>query len=184
MPAGGGRGIPEISRPFATELIGIGGYKYIMISLDGNEMLLVHGNSGTLAMVKVRSRRQFLVETPDREIVLALGPEAVIVASGFGIDEQIVNGLRCVLYMIREVNSPLIVLPKNHPASARLKIVVAAGERIVLNCDITPGTHPEQDLLCATAEFNDAEILAVEEGVELKSLAWAKCEKKDFVFRK
>lgn len=66
MPAGGGRGIPEISRPFATELIGIGRYKYkyIRISLDGNEMLLVHGNSGTLAMVKVRSRRQFLVETP------------------------------------------------------------------------------------------------------------------------
>jgi len=154
-----------------------------MISLDWNEMLLVYGNSGTLAMVKVRSKRQFLVETPDREIVLALGPEAVIVASGFGTHEEIVNGLRCVLYMIREVNSPLIVLPENHPASKRIKIVVAAGERIVLNCDIRPGTHPEQHLLCATAEFNGAEILAVEDGVELKGLEWAKSEKKDFFVR-
>jgi len=152
-----------------------------MIPLDSNEMLLVRGNSGTLAVVKVGKKRQFLVDTPEREFVLALGPEALLVASGFGTDERIVNGLRCVLYMIREVNSPLIVLPKNHPASARLKIVVAAGKRIVLSCDITPGTHPEQHLLCGMTEFDGAEILGVEGGVELKGLEGAKCEKKPFI---
>jgi len=151
-----------------------------MIPLDRNEMLLVHGQTGTLAMVKVSVQRQFLVETPEREIVLALGPEALLVASGFGTDERIVNGLRCVLYMIREVNSPLIVLPKNHPASARLKIVISAGNRIVLSCNITPGTHPEQHLLCGMKEFNGAEILSVAGGVELKGLEWAKCQKKPF----
>ncbi|MEA2074224.1 MAG: hypothetical protein U9O85_00565 [Euryarchaeota archaeon] len=151
-----------------------------MIPLNSNEMLLVHGNSGTLAVVKVGKQRQFFVDTPEREIILALEPEALLVASGFGTDERMVNGLRCVLYMIREVNSPLIVLPKNHPASARLKIVVSAGKRIVLNCDITPGTHPEQHLLCGMKEFNGAEILSVEGGVELKGLEWAKCEKLSF----
>lgn len=151
-----------------------------MIPLNSNEMLLVHGNSGTLAVVKVGKQRQFFVDTPEREIILALEPEALLVASGFGTDERMVNGLRCVLYMIREVNSPLIVLPKNHPASARLKIVVSAGKRIVLNCDITPGTHPEQHLLCGMKEFNGAKILSVEGGVELKGLEWAKCEKLSF----
>jgi len=148
-----------------------------MIPLSSNEMLLVHGNSGTLAVVKIGKQRQFFVDTPETEIVLAAGPEELLVASGFGIDERIVNGLRCVLYMIREVNSPLIVLPKNHPASARLKIVVAAGKQIVLNCDITPGTHPEQHLLCGMKEFDGAEIMGVEGGVELKGLEWTKCEK-------
>lgn len=143
-------------------------------------MLLVRGNSGTLAVVKVGKQRQFLVETPEREIVLAMGPEALLVASGFGTDEQLVNGLRCVLYMIREVNSPLIVLPKNHPASARLKIVVSVGKRIVLSCDITPGTHPEQHLLCGMTEFDGAEILGVEGGVELNGLEWATYDKKAF----
>jgi len=152
-----------------------------MIPLDSNEMLLVRGNSGTLAVVTVGKQRQFLVDTPEREFVLALGPEALLVASGFGTDAQMVNGLRCVLYMIREVNSPLIVLPKNHPASARLKIVVAAGKRIVLSCDITPGTHPEQHLLCGMTEFDGAEILGVEGGVELKGLEGATCEKKAFI---
>ncbi|MHC1624079.1 MAG: hypothetical protein ACXQTR_05765 [Candidatus Methanospirareceae archaeon] len=154
-----------------------------IIPLDSNEMLLVRGNSGTLAVVKVGKQRQFFVDSPEREIVLALGPEALLVASGFGTDERMVNGLRCVLYMIREVNSPLIVLPKNHPASARLKIVVAAGKRIVLSCNITPGTHPEQHLLCGMTEFDGAEILGVEGGMELKGLEWAKCEKKSFFYQ-
>ncbi|MHC1599743.1 MAG: hypothetical protein ACXQS5_02850, partial [Candidatus Methanospirareceae archaeon] len=154
-----------------------------IIPLDSNEMLLVRGNSGTLAVVKVGKQRQFFVDSPEREIVLALGPEALLVASGFGTDERMVNGLRCVLYMIREVNSPLIVLPKNHPASARLKIVVAAGKRIVLSCNITPGTHPEQHLLCGMTEFDGAEILSVEGGMELKGLEWAKCEKKSFFYQ-
>lgn len=151
-----------------------------MIPLRDNEMLLVHGTSGTLAMVKVGERRQFFVDAPEGEFVLAPGPEELLVASGFGTDERLVNGLRCVLYMIREVNSPLIVLPKNHPASARLKIVVAAGRRIVLSCDITPGTHPEQHLLCGMNEFDGAEIHGVEGGVELKGLEWATCEKRGF----
>jgi hypothetical protein len=151
-----------------------------MIPLDSSEMLLVYGNSGTLAIVKIGKRRQFFIETSEDEIVMSMEPEELLVASGFGTDEQIVNGLRCVLYMIREVNSPLIVLPKNHPASNRLKIVVSAGKRIVLSCDITPGTHPEQHLLCSSKEFNGAEILGIKGGVKLKNLGWAKWEKKAF----
>jgi len=152
-----------------------------MIPLSSNEMLLVLGNSGTLAVVKIGTQRHFFVDTPESEIILAMGPEELLVASGFGTDERIVNGLRCVLYMIREVNSPLIVLPKKHPASARLKIVVAAGKRIMLSCEITPGTHPEQHLLCGMKEFDGAEILGVEGGVELNGLEWTKYVKRGFL---
>ena len=153
-----------------------------MIQLRDTEMLVLHGTTGTLAIVKVSDNQQFLVETPDREIVLGLNPEDVLVASGFGTDEKIVNGLRCVLYMIREVNSPLIVLPKDHPATKRLKIVVSAGKRVVLSCKITPGTHPEQHLLCGMPEFEGVEILGVEGGVELRGLpAGASYETKSFL---
>ena len=152
-----------------------------MIPLDTRTMLLVRGTTGTLAIVKVGQTRQFLVETPDREIALGVGPDAVLVASGFGTDDRIVNGLRCVLYLIREVGSPLIVLPKDHPASARLKIVLAVGSRIVLSCTITPGTHPEQHLLCAMPEFEGVEILGVEGGVELRGLEGATWETRNFL---
>jgi hypothetical protein len=153
-----------------------------MIQLSDTEMLVLHGTTGTLAIVKVGEKQQFLVETPDREIVLGLNPEDVLVASGFGTDEKIVNGLRCVLYMIREVNSPLIVLPKDHPATKRLKIVVSAGKRVVLSCKITPGTHPEQHLLCGMPEFEGVEILGIAGGVELRGLiTGASYETKSFL---
>jgi hypothetical protein len=152
-----------------------------MIPLNATQLLLVRGKTGTLAIIKVGEKRQFLVETPDREIVLGVGPDAVLVASGFGTADRIVNGLRCVLYMIREVGSPLIVLPKDHPASARLKIVLAVGSRIVLSCNITPGTHPEQHLLCAMPEFEGVEILGVEGGVELQGLEKAAWETRNFL---
>ena len=153
-----------------------------MVSLTSTQMLQVRGTTSTLAIVKVGETQQFLVETPDREILLGLNPEDVLVASGFGTGEKIANGLRCVLYMIREVNSPLIVLPKDHPATKRLRIVVAAGRRVVLSCKITPGTHPEQHLLCGMPEFEGVEILGVEGGVELRGLPEeARCETKSFL---
>lgn len=152
-----------------------------MIPLQANQLLRVHGKTGTVAIVKVGPRRQFHVETPDRELALGVGPEAVLVASGFGTDDRIVQGLHCVLYLTREVGSPLIVLPKDHPASARLKIVLAVGSRIVLSCKITPGTHPEQHLLCALPEFEGVEILGVEGGVELRGLETAHVETRNFL---
>jgi len=144
-----------------------------MISLRGDEMLVVEGNSGTLGVVKAGIRRQLFVDTPKGEFVLALEPDDLLVASAFGTGDRIVSGLRCVLYMIRELNSPLIVLPGDHPASARLKFVVSAGRRIVISCNIKPGTHPEQHLLCGMPEFEGAEIKAVEGGIELKGVEMA-----------
>ncbi len=90
------------------------------------------------------------------------------------------TSLKCVLYMIREVGSPFIVLPKTHPASRRLKVVVSAGARTRLSCNITPGTHPEQDILCGAGEFDGLEVRGVKGGVELNSLTCGELERTSF----
>ena len=151
-----------------------------MIQLKSDEMLLVRGKEGTLGIVKVGENKQFFLETDTEEIILALEPEDLLVASGFGIGKTIKNGLKCVLYMIREVGSPFIALTKKHPASKRLKIVVSAGDMIRLSCSITPGTHPEQDILCGAGEFDGVEISGVEGGVEFKNLKNGNFEKIPF----
>ncbi len=141
-----------------------------MIPLSDNEMLLLRGKDGTIGIVKVGENNQFFLETEKEEIILALEPDDLLVASGFGTDNKTINGLKCVLYMIREVGSPFIVLPKKHPASKRLKTVVSAGSRMRLSCSITPGTHPEQDILCGADEFDGVEIKGVKGGVDFKNL--------------
>jgi len=100
------------------------------ISLKESEMLLLRGTAGTVAIVKAGPSGQFFLETENEEIVLGLEPHDLIVASALSVDEKIEKGLKCVLFMIREIRSPLIVLPKNHPASPRLPIVVSAGKKL------------------------------------------------------
>jgi len=141
-----------------------------MIPLNDNEMLMLHGNSGVIGIVKAGTNNLFFLETEEEEIVLGLEPDDLLVSSGFNIEKTTLDGVKCVLYMIREVGTPLIVLPKNHPASKRLKIVVSVGPRTRISCDITPGTHPEQDVLCGVDEFSGVEILGVPGGVEFKNL--------------
>jgi len=151
-----------------------------MIPLDNDEMLLLRGKEGTLGIVKAGENRQFFIETEKEEILLALEPDDLLVASGFGTDKKTVDGLKCVLYMIRETGSPFIVLPKNHPATKRLKIVVSAGDRTRISCKIVPGTHPEQDILCGSEEFDGVEILGVKGGVEFNNLSGGVIERMPF----
>lgn len=140
------------------------------ISLKDSEMLLLRGTAGTVAIVKAGPRGQFFLETENEEIVLGLEPHDLIVASALSVDEKTEKGLKCVLFLIREIKSPLIVLPKNHPASPRLPIVVSAGQKTVLSCNITPGTHPNQDVLCGSNEFDSLEVTGTLEGVHIENL--------------
>ncbi len=151
-----------------------------MTPLSSNEMLLLRGKKGILGIVKAGENRQFFIETEKEEILLALEPEDLLVASGFGTDKKTVNGLKCVLYMIRETGSPFIVLPKKHPATKRLKIVVSAGDKTRISCKIVPGTHPEQDILCGSEEFDGVEILGVKGGVEFNNLSGGVIERIPF----
>ena len=140
------------------------------ISLDESEMLLLRGTAGIVAIVKAGPNGQFFLETENEEIVLGMEPHDLIVASALSVDEKTEKGLKCVLFMIREIRSPLIVLPKNHPASPRLPIVVSAGKKTVLSCSITPGTHPNQDVLCGSNEFDSMEIIGTPEGVQITNI--------------
>jgi hypothetical protein len=140
------------------------------ISLKESEMLILRGTTGIVAIVKVGQRGQFFLETENEEIVLGLEPHDLIVASALSLDEKTEKGLKCVLFMIREIRSPLIVLPKNHPASPRLPIVVSAGNRTVLSCKIAPGTHPNQDVLCGSNEFDSLDVTGTLEGVHIKNM--------------
>ncbi len=110
----------------------------------------------------------FYLETQVEEVVLFTEPDDLMVASSFGVGEKVRRGLRCTIYQLRELEAPLIVLPKGHPASPRLKTVVSIGPRTRLSCKIQPGTHPEQDILCGSEEFHGLEVLAMPGGAAIK----------------
>ncbi len=147
------------------------------IPLEDDEIVYLCGDTGTLALVRTLGHF-FYLETETEEIVLFTGDDDLLVASTFEVGDKARRGLLCTLYMIREMESPLIVLPKGHPASPRLKTVVSVGKKTKIRCDIQAGTHPEQDVLCGTSEFDGVEVLSIPGGAEVKNFGGEVIRKK------
>ncbi len=140
------------------------------IPLEEDKIAYLCGLSGTLALAKTLGRF-FYLETEAEEVALFTEPDDLVVASAFGTGEKIRRGLRCTIFQLRELSAPLIVLPKGHPASPRLKTVVSIGSSTHLSCKIQPGTHPEQDILCAKEEFQGLEVQGVSGGAEVEGFS-------------
>lgn len=143
-----------------------GDLRAMHIIIKEDEIAYLAGLSGTIAIAKTNGNF-FYLETESEEIVLFTEPQDLMVASSQGVGDMVMRGLCCTIYQLRELGAPLIVLPKGHPASPRLKMVVSIGPRTRLSCKIQPGTHPEQDVLCGSEEFHEMEVLAEPGGVQI-----------------
>ena len=139
------------------------------VKLNPDEILFLKGRSGELGIVKASFDMQIFIGTPDgEEIVQFLQAEDLIAVSAFSIGSKVEKGIKCMIHLIREFESPIIVLPEDHPTSKRLKMVVSCGDLIRLDCNIQPGTHPEQDILCTCEDLSGVEIRADNGGVEIE----------------
>jgi hypothetical protein len=141
------------------------------IGLDQNEILFLIGSSGELGIAKADRDMQIFIGTPDKEeIVVFLGKDDLIAVSTFDAGSKEEFGIKSMIYLLKEFSSPIIVLPKDHPTSKRLRMVVACGDHIRLDCNVEAGTHPEQDILCACEDLSGLTIKGVPEGVEIEGI--------------
>ncbi len=138
------------------------------VKLSPDEILFLRGSSGELGIVKAGKDRQIFIGTPEgEEVVQFLQAEDLIAVSAFSVGNKAEKGVKCMIHLLRELSSPIVVLPENHPTSNRLKMVVSCGDFIKLDCNIQPGTHPEQDVLCACEDLSGIEIQAISGGVKI-----------------
>ncbi|MDK2990231.1 MAG: hypothetical protein PWR16_1760 [Methanoculleus sp.] len=134
----------------------------------GGEPLLIQGERSFLLVAKAVSRFTLCIETPDGEYCQAVDSDDLVAVSmpeGGPIEQA-----RMMLELVRRYHIPLVVLPKDHPGSKRLSMVVSVAPEILLACDIRRGTHPEQHLLCSSAEFSGLSLAGVPGGVTIKNL--------------
>ncbi|NLX50104.1 MAG: alpha/beta hydrolase [Methanospirillum sp.] len=128
--------------------------------------LVLEGTSSFLAVARVLRRLPLCIETVEREVVQGLGPDDLVAASA-PVGGPLAPALM-LIELVRRYGLPLVVLPKDHPGSRRLPVVVSAGPRIRLACGIQRGTHPEQDVLCGGDEFAGLVVSGVPGGVEIE----------------
>ncbi|WP_409201025.1 hypothetical protein [Methanobrevibacter sp. DSM 116169] len=136
------------------------------INFSEDEILYLKGDKGLVGIVKIAiSNKIIYIGTPDNEeIAMFLEENDLIAISSFDNNEKAVKSLA---YLTRETDAPIIVLDKNHPSSKRLPLVLSVGERVKLDCNIKPGTHPEQDILCSCDSLSGLIIEKTENGVKL-----------------
>ena len=138
------------------------------IKLNPSEILFLIGDTGTVGIVKVANNQMLFIGTPEKEeIVMYLEKDDLIAVSAFGKGEKYEKAIEAMVFITREMESPIIVLPKDHPSSKRLKMVLSVGDTVRLDCNISPGTHPEQDILCSCNSLSGLKIKKTAEGVAI-----------------
>ena len=117
--------------------------------LRQDEIIFLSDGSYTVGAVKAGDARHVFIETETEELVQFLEKDDLIAVSAFSGGEAAKRSIACMLYLVRDGHMPLLVLPEGHPATKRLPLVISAGPSVRLTSCIIPGTHPEQDVLCA-----------------------------------
>jgi hypothetical protein len=131
----------------------------------GDELLLIEGTASFLLIGRVRQPFSLCIETYQEEYCQTLSEgDLVVVSAPEGGD---VEQARMLLELVRTFHAPLVVLPRDHPGSRRLAMVVSAGPEILLACGIQRGTHPEQHLICTSEELAGSRIRRTADGVEV-----------------
>ena len=136
------------------------------IDFSYDEILFLEGETGTVGIVKVahNNKMLFIATQNNEEIVQFLEKDDIIAVSNFKKDKR---AIRSQAYLTREEDSPIVILNKDHPSTKRLAQVLSVGEKVNLNCNIIPGTRPEQDVLCSCDSLSGLSIVKTSEGIEL-----------------
>lgn len=128
--------------------------------------LVIEGASSFLAVARALRLLPLCIETVEGEVVQGLEPDDLVAASA-PAGGPLAPALM-LIELVRRYGLPLVVLPKGHPGSRRLPVVVSAGPAIRIACGIQRGTHPEQDVLCGADEFAGLVLRGVPGGIEVE----------------
>lgn len=137
------------------------------IELKPDEILFLEGETGIVGISKMNDCDMLFIETLNDEIVLYPEEDDIIAVSAFGNGEKFRKGIRSLIYITREMQSPIIILPKKNNTSQRLQMVLSVGDAVKFDCNIIPGTHPEQNILCSCDSLSGIEIKKTPTGVSV-----------------
>jgi len=139
-----------------------------VVQTGKDTLLLVRGKSSFLLAGHAGSRFPLCIETYEEEYCQTLEPSHIVAVSA--PEGGSVQAAWMLIELVRTHHIPLIVMPRSHPGSRRLRYVVSAGEEILLSCTIERGTHPEQHLLCSSEEMGGIRLVGTTSGILVSSV--------------
>jgi hypothetical protein len=132
----------------------------------GDRVLLVRGDHSFLLAGRALSDFPLFIESFDGEDCRRVLPDDLVVVSAPEGGET--EPARMLLELVRRYRLPLLVLPKDHPGSGRLSLVVSVAGSLRLSCSLRRGTHPDQHLICSSEELGGITLRGSEGGIEVE----------------
>lgn len=128
--------------------------------------LLIRGKSSFFLVARAPDTFALPIETTDAEVFQGVrrGDLIVVSAPEGGDPEQ----ARMLCELVRTYRQPMVVLPKGHPGSSRLRMVISVAPEIMPKADIIRGTHPDQDVICSSAELSGLGMKAAGEYIRIE----------------
>ncbi|MDD1657495.1 MAG: alpha/beta hydrolase [Methanomicrobiales archaeon] len=132
----------------------------------GDGVLLIRGLSSFILAAPAQEAFTLFLEDCDGEIVQSVEPDDLVVVSapeGGPLEPAFL-----LFRLVRDHHAPLVVLPRGHPGSRRLRHVVSVAPQVLFSCGIQRGTHPEQHLICSSEELAGITLRGTDGAVELE----------------
>lgn len=126
-----------------------------MIATPGiDDLVLIRGPSSFLLVGTVRDRFALPVNAVDDVYFEPVRPGDLVCVSA--PEGGPLRAAAMLLLLVRDYHFPVFALSKGHPGSAWVPMVLSTAPSITLSCGIVRGTHPDQHLLCSSAELAGA----------------------------
>lgn len=142
-----------------------------------DDLLLVEGKNSFLLIGRALAPFTLYIESLHDETSQGVHADDLVAVSS--PEGGAIEPAAMLLELVRRYHTPLVVLPKDHPGSPRLKLVVSVSREILTSCTIRRGTHPEQHLLCSSDELAGIQLrgeagsviaASIPEGVTLRPI--------------
>lgn len=134
-----------------------------------DELVLIRAPSSSFLLVGcARERFALVVDTVDDEYCEPVRPGDLVCVSA--PEGGAVRAAAMLLLLVRDHHYPVVALPKGHPGVKRIPMVVSAAPMITLSCGIVRGTHPDQRLLCSSADLAGLTLRGEGKTVTLEAL--------------
>lgn len=133
-------------------------------SLSSQELLVLEGTEGFIGTTKAGKKGVLYLALLHGEISIPYEEEDVFAVAVRKPGKTSLT--KCMIHLVRDLEAPVVVLPKGHPSLRRSVVLLAIGREIKVTSKIEGGAEPQIGVLCAPSpELDGLHLIGVEGGI-------------------
>ncbi|MEM0240487.1 MAG: hypothetical protein QXQ03_00520 [Candidatus Nezhaarchaeales archaeon] len=133
-------------------------------SLSSEELLILEGDKGFIGITKAGKKGFIYLASPSSEVLLPYEEDYIFAIAIRKPGRPLLA--RCMIHLARDLEAPVVVLPKGHPSLKRSVVLLTIGREVEVTSKVEGGADPRIGVLCPPSpELDGLFLVSVEEGV-------------------